>query len=441
MPTTVGYARCSTDAQDLTAQRAQLASLGVSEDRIYVDPGLSGTRRDRPGLDQALAAVRKGDTFTVTKLDRLARSVPDALGILSQLSDRGVKFALGGSVYDWDDPFARMFLTILATIAEFEGALIRQRTRDGMAIARAKGKLRGRQPKLSPTRQALLLKEHATGNSNIVELAELFEVSRPTVYRVIARSLTNASGSPAGLNDKRPSRTRRATVPGALPQTMSSTGPEEPGVLSQQDVVDPGQLLAVPDVPGVEDVDAMSLDGVREQDASKGANVPGEVGDAYDEKASDDHYEQEAWADALDRSTGTLCRVREPRGSQNGCGPYRYMRQWRRPVELTETIDLAGLLFEPSERGPEVQMPSAIIGALLGGGSTYFPAGTKPGSVWGPEAEDDPRGDEARLGVGNFEAEDDHSRLGPLDHDRVVYEGRPERSQPRRCPDCRAGRR
>jgi len=243
----VGYARCSTDAQDLTAQRAQLASLGVPEDRIYVDHGLSGTRRDRPGLDQALAAVRKGDTFTVTKLDRLARSVPDALGILQQLSDRGVKFALGGSVYDWNDAFAKMFLTILATIAEFEGALIRQRTREGMAIARSKGKLRGRQPKLSPARQALLLKEHATGNCNIVELAELFEVSRPTVYRVIARSLTNADGSPTGLNDRRPSRPRRATVPGGSPRLLPPTAPDEPEAPSSEHALsDPPRLPAAP---------------------------------------------------------------------------------------------------------------------------------------------------------------------------------------------------
>jgi hypothetical protein len=75
----VGYARCSTDKQDLTAQREQLASLGAATERIYLDDGLTGTNRARGGLDQALAAVRSGDTFTVTKLDRLARSVPDAL--------------------------------------------------------------------------------------------------------------------------------------------------------------------------------------------------------------------------------------------------------------------------------------------------------------------------------------------------------------------------
>jgi len=94
---------------------------------IYIDKELTGTSRARPGLDQALAAVREGDTLTVTKLDRLARSVPDALDILGQLSARGVRFALGGSVYDWNDPFARMFLQILAVIAEFEANLIRQR--------------------------------------------------------------------------------------------------------------------------------------------------------------------------------------------------------------------------------------------------------------------------------------------------------------------------
>ena len=74
----IGYARCSTDRQDLTAQRCALVDLGVDPERIYTDHGLTGRTRARPGLDQALAAVRVGDTLVVTKLDRLARSVPDA---------------------------------------------------------------------------------------------------------------------------------------------------------------------------------------------------------------------------------------------------------------------------------------------------------------------------------------------------------------------------
>ena len=147
--TLIGYARCSTDKQDLAAQQAILAELGVAPDHIYMDRGLTGTTRARPGLDQALAAVRAGDTLVVPKLDRLARSVPDARQIADTLVERGVKLALGTSVYDPADPMGKMFFNILATFAEFEADLIRMRTREGMAIARAKGKLRGKQPKLS----------------------------------------------------------------------------------------------------------------------------------------------------------------------------------------------------------------------------------------------------------------------------------------------------
>ena len=81
----IGYARCSTFSQDLEAQRKSLRELGVHENRIYTDHGLTGTNRMRPGLDQALAALREGDTLVVSKLDRLARSVPDARTIAEEL--------------------------------------------------------------------------------------------------------------------------------------------------------------------------------------------------------------------------------------------------------------------------------------------------------------------------------------------------------------------
>lgn len=186
--TKIGYARCSTDKQDLTAQRQALIDLGVAEDLIYTDHGLTGTNRARPGLDQALAAVRDGDTLVVPKLDRMARSVPDARTIADQLEAKGVKLALGSSVYDPSDPMGKMFFNILATFAEFEADLIRMRTREGMAIARAKGKLRGKQPKLSDKQQKELTRMHATGEYSISDLAELFSVSRPTVYRTLQRT-------------------------------------------------------------------------------------------------------------------------------------------------------------------------------------------------------------------------------------------------------------
>ena len=190
MPKTlIGYARCSTDKQDLTAQRAALAELGVAADRIYVDHGLTGTSRARPGLNQALAAVRKGDTLVVPKLDRLARSVPDARAIADELATRGVTLALGQSRYDPADPMGKMFFNILATFAEFEADLIRLRTREGMKIARAKGRLRGKQPKLSDKQQKELGRMHGTGQYTISDLAELFSISRPTVYRTLLRNV------------------------------------------------------------------------------------------------------------------------------------------------------------------------------------------------------------------------------------------------------------
>lgn len=188
--TLIGYARCSTDAQDLTAQKQALEKLGVAPDRIYTDHGLTGTNRVRPGLDQAIAAVREGDTLVVPKLDRLARSVPDARTIVDQLQKKGVKLALGASVYDPTDPMGKMFFNILATFAEFEADLIRMRTREGMAIARAKGRLRGKQPKLSDRQQKELCRMHDTGDYSISDLAEVFSVSRPTVYRTLKRNQT-----------------------------------------------------------------------------------------------------------------------------------------------------------------------------------------------------------------------------------------------------------
>ena len=134
--------------------------------------------------------MRQGGTLVVPKLDRLARSVPDARSIADQLQEQGVKLALGPMLYDPGDPMGKMFFNILATFAEFEADLIRMCTRKGMDIARAKGKLRSKQPKLSDRQQRELCRMHATGEYSISDLAELFSVSRPTVYRTLNRHLS-----------------------------------------------------------------------------------------------------------------------------------------------------------------------------------------------------------------------------------------------------------
>ena len=186
----IGYARCSTDEQDLTVQREGLATLGVTPDRIYVDHGLTGCNRERPGLREALAACRDGDTLVVTKLDRLARSLPDARAIADELTARRVRLNLGGSVYDPTDPVGRLLFNVLAMVAEFEADLIRLRTKEGMRIAKAKGRLRGKQPKLNPRQEAHLVALLKSGEYSTAELGDLFGVARSTVYRAIGREAT-----------------------------------------------------------------------------------------------------------------------------------------------------------------------------------------------------------------------------------------------------------
>lgn len=157
----------------------------MAEDRIYVDHGLTGMHRARPGLREAMAACWPGDTLVVTKLDRLARSVPDARDIADELTAKGVLLSLGSSEYDPAYPVGRLLFNVLSMIAEFESDLIRMRTREGMAIARAKGRLRGTQPKLSVLQRRHLITLHEQGAHNQAELAELFGVSRATIYRTI----------------------------------------------------------------------------------------------------------------------------------------------------------------------------------------------------------------------------------------------------------------
>ena len=193
----IGYARVSTDGQDLEVQRAALRALGVAEDRIYVDHGFTGRNRDRPGLREALAAARAGDTLVVTKLDRLARSVPDARDIADELTARQVKLDIGGSVHDPTDPVGRLLFTVLSMIAEFESDLIRARTREGLALAKAKGRLKGKQPKLSAKQEAHLVALYRGGEHTVSEICELFSVGRSTVYRAIDRDASRAAAPTA----------------------------------------------------------------------------------------------------------------------------------------------------------------------------------------------------------------------------------------------------
>jgi len=132
----VGHARVSTGEQDLTVRRNALLAFGEDEAHIFVDHGLAGTNRARPGLREAIAAMRAGDTLVVRKLDRLAQSLPDARDIADELTAKGVSLSFSGRTYEPADPVGRLLFNVLGMMAEFEADLIRMRTREGMAVAR-----------------------------------------------------------------------------------------------------------------------------------------------------------------------------------------------------------------------------------------------------------------------------------------------------------------
>ena len=190
----IGYARVSTDDQDLTLQRAALKEAGCR--RIYEEK-VSGARRDRPQLARLLDQVREQDVVVVYRLDRLARSTRDLLGIAEQLRDTGAGLrSLGEPWADTTSPAGRMVLTVFAGIAEFERALIHERTGTGRAAAMQRGVRFGRPAKLAADQVALarrLLEEGTAAG----EVARMFKVHRATLYRAL-NAIMPSVGSDAG---------------------------------------------------------------------------------------------------------------------------------------------------------------------------------------------------------------------------------------------------
>lgn len=178
----IGYARVSTDEQTLALQLDALEAAGC--DPICRDVGLSGIARDRPGLAEALAAVGQGDTLVVWKLDRLGRSLPHLIEMITGLGAAGIGFRSLSEQIDTSSAGGRLVFHIMGALAEFERSLISERTKAGMQAARKRGKHVGRPRAL--TRQQI---DHARlligqGTSQR-EIAELFGVSANTVGRAL----------------------------------------------------------------------------------------------------------------------------------------------------------------------------------------------------------------------------------------------------------------
>ena len=181
----LGYARVSTDPQSLDQQIDALVAAGVPEDRIYTDK-MSGAKSDRPGLARLLDVAREGDTITVVALDRLGRSIVHAIQTIEILNERGIILRSLRENLDFSTPAGRMMATIFSALAEYELALIRERSAAARAAATARGKQTGRPRSLSDEQVQLAQRMHESGE-NISTISKTLGVSRATVYRSLER--------------------------------------------------------------------------------------------------------------------------------------------------------------------------------------------------------------------------------------------------------------
>lgn len=190
---TIGYARVSTEDQSLALQIQALERLGC--EKIFTDHGVSGALHSRQGLDRALVSLRAGDKLVVWRLDRLGRSLSHLVTLLEKLGRRHVRFQSVTENIDTSSAGGRLVFHMMAALAEFERSLISERTRAGMAAARAQGRRMGRQPSLTAAQcheaQRLMREEHWA----LAKAAHHFGVHPRTLLRHLRATCVNLDES------------------------------------------------------------------------------------------------------------------------------------------------------------------------------------------------------------------------------------------------------
>ena len=184
----VGYARVSTDDQDLSLQLDALKSHGIAKDLIFTDK-LSGAKDNRPGLSQCLNVLRPGDTLVVWRLDRLGRSMRHLVTLIEDLKERSVGFrSISDGMIDTTSASGELIFHIFSALAQFERRLIQERTKAGIAAARARGRKGGR-PRLEISDPTIVLarKLHGDTKLTIDEICGSLHISRSTYYRYVAK--------------------------------------------------------------------------------------------------------------------------------------------------------------------------------------------------------------------------------------------------------------
>ena len=178
----VGYARVSTGEQNLDLQRDALTKAGCEQ--MFTDE-MSGAKAERPGLTQALAFIRPGDTLVVWRLDRLGRSLTDLIARMAELRQRAIGFKSLHESIDTSSPAGKLQFHIFSALAEFERDLIRERTMAGLRAARARGRKGGRKPQMTKEKikaAASLMKDK---NNTVKDICHTLGVSRATLYRYV----------------------------------------------------------------------------------------------------------------------------------------------------------------------------------------------------------------------------------------------------------------
>ena len=186
----LGYARVSKgDEQNNALQSKALKAAGC---RRLFEESASGGRWDRPELHRMLDQLREGDTVVVWKLDRLSRSLKDVLHIMERIAEAGAGFRSVTENIDTTTPAGRMMMQMVGSFAEFERAMIRERTSAGIAVARAEGRVGGRRRKLDATKRREIAESVLTGRKSGADMARLYNVSQPTVSRIVAQHRSNS---------------------------------------------------------------------------------------------------------------------------------------------------------------------------------------------------------------------------------------------------------
>ncbi len=186
----IGYARVSTSEQDTATQVSALKAAGC--ERIYREQA-SGGRWDRPELHRLLDQLRKGDVLVVWKLDRLSRSLRDVLTIMERLAEAKAGFRSLTEAIDTTTPAGRMMMQMVGAFAEFERAMLRERTRAGLETARRDERIGGRRPKLTPQQQTEIVRMISRGRKTAADAARLFGVHPATISRLLSRARAGAS--------------------------------------------------------------------------------------------------------------------------------------------------------------------------------------------------------------------------------------------------------